>query len=230
MRLTSFCLSFAAPLFFTSPALGYHFEKSVPQRVARAIVSDLEFVEGIQSATAATSMHQRVFGNVSGADYLEWFNARVDGIGYALAVGEDRGATAYNDSDGGTRNHIVVTNWFAKPDLPQIARVAILFHEARHSEKSYDYWPHRKCPKPYIGEDGREVKSTMTGLPLAGEYACDSTPYGAYGVSVIMLKNIARACRTCNEKVLNDAAFYAIDQLKRMTRKTDRQRIIKDAR
>jgi len=227
MRYATLFFSFMGLIHLTSPAWGLSFEPSVPPSLARLINADLDFV-GRMQGSSASPMHLRIFGEVSGRSYLAWLNERVDKIGYEPASTHDRGATAYNDSKGGRRNHIVVTDWFARRDLPQIARVTILFHEGRHSEQPHSYWPHRKCPKPYLDRNGREIKSTYTGLPLAGEFACDSTPYGAYGVSVVMMMNIARGCRNCNEKILSDAALYAADQLKRMTKRSDRQKIFAD--
>lgn len=229
MRSTVLTTALVSLVLWASSAWGLSYEPSVPPQLAQRIRADLGFVELIRGGPA-TPLHRKVFGETLGTDDLIWFENRVERIGYTHAIGEQRGTTAYNDSADGQRHHIVVTDWFARPDMPQIARISILFHEARHSEESGAYWPHRKCPKPFRDANGREMRSSYTGLPLAGEYACDATALGAYGVSVIMLMNLAHSCQNCNEKVRNDAAFYAADQLQRLLLRSDRERIKDDAK
>jgi hypothetical protein len=60
------------------------------------------------------------------------------------------------------------------------------------------------------------VKSIWTGETLAGEPACDITPFGSYGSSMIMLKNVQKFCTNCTDKVKMDAGLYADDQFKRL--------------
>jgi hypothetical protein len=58
--------------------------------------------------------------------------------------------------------------------------------------------------------------SIWTGAKLEGQPACDSTQYGSYGSSTILLKNVALFCSNCNSKVKMDADLYATDQLGRI--------------
>ena len=51
---------------------------------------------------------------------------------------------------------------------------------------------------------------------MAGEYACDTTPFGAYGTGLVMLKNISKHCENCTDKVKMDAGLYADDHLRRI--------------
>jgi hypothetical protein len=92
----------------------------------------------------------------------------------------------------------------------------VVFHEARHTEISHGFWSHATCPTPYLGDDGKEIKSIWTGATLAGEPACDKTPLGSYGSSTLMLKNIQKFCTNCTDKVRMDAGIYADDQFKRI--------------
>ncbi len=121
-----------------------------------------------------------------------------------------------------------VTDNYIKFEHPQIARLMIIYHEARHTERENDNWTHATCPVPFIGEDGQEIKSIWTGARLAGEEACDNSPFGSYGSSTIMLKNISMFCENCNEKVKMDADIYAQDQLKRITNQKAKEDMKKD--
>lgn len=68
----------------------------------------------------------------------------------------------------------------------------VLFHEARHSEKEGNYWPHTKCPNPFLDKDGKPITAIWTGTPLAGLPGCDTAALGAYGSSLVMIKNIEK--------------------------------------
>lgn len=81
-----------------------------------------------------------------------------------------------------------LTNNFIKFSHPQIARMMVVFHESRHSEVKNRNWPHDDCPSPYVDENGKDIVSIWTGAQVAGMPACDSTPFGSYGSSTIMLK------------------------------------------
>ena len=100
---------------------------------------------------------------------------------------------------------------------PQVARMMVVYHESRHTESQNGNWPHDTCPTPFVDKNGNEIKSIWTGATLAGEAACDSTPFGSYGSSMILLKNIQKFCSSCTEKVKMDAGIYADDQFKRVT-------------
>ena len=60
------------------------------------------------------------------------------------------------------------------------------------------------------------MASIWTGAKLEGQPACDSTAFGSYGSSTILLKNVAKFCSNCTDKVKMDADMYATDQLGRI--------------
>ena len=72
------------------------------------------------------------------------------------------------------------------------------------------------------------ASSTSRVWSLAGEPACDSTPFGSYGSSTILLKNVQKFCKSCTEKVKMDAGMYADDQLKRVTDAQAKESIKRD--
>src|SRR6202023_2937082 len=78
-----------------------------------------------------------------------------------------------------------LTQNFIKFSHPQVARMMVVFHEARHTEVKNRNWSHAKCPKPFLGPDGQDMKSIWTGSKLEAQPACDITPLGSYGSSTI---------------------------------------------
>ncbi|HLD99810.1 MAG TPA: hypothetical protein VJB59_06100, partial [Bdellovibrionota bacterium] len=121
-----------------------------------------------------------------------------------------------------------LTENFVKFSHPQVSRMMVVFHEARHTEVKNRNFPHATCPVPFKDADGQDMKSIWTGATLAGEPACDKTPFGSYGSSLIMLKNIQKFCLNCTDKVKMDAGLYADDQFKRIIDQNAIQAIKKD--
>lgn len=105
---------------------------------------------------------------------------------------------------------------FVKFNMPQIARIMVIYHEARHTEAENGHWSHDYCPTPFLDENGQDIKGMYSGMKLEGEPACDSTYKGSYGSSTIMLKNIAKYCTNCSDKLKMDADIIVADQLNRI--------------
>ncbi len=123
---------------------------------------------------------------------------------------------------------IWLTDNYIRAEVPQIARLMLLFHEARHAEVRSGNWLHSHCPTPFLDENGREIVSIWSGGKLAGQEACDETPFGSYGSSTILMKNIARFCDNCAEKLKMDADLYATDQLQRISTPDAKTRMLQD--
>jgi hypothetical protein len=200
------------------------FERVVPAPVRQQMLKDLEFM-GSVSGRGSSPLHLATFGAVAGKVYADWFASRV------LRVGFDRdgssGAVAYVQYTVDP-NRMVLTENFTRFSHPQIARLLVVFHEARHTEASNSFWRHAHCPFPFVDDQGREIKSIWTGMPLAGEAACDMEATGAYGSSLILLANLAKFCANCNEKVKMDAELYARDQYLRITNPSAKRLIKQD--
>lgn len=161
---------------------------------------------------------------------MTWFGQRIRAFGYDNS-GTTGQAVAYNPTASGDpaqANYMMVTDYFVKGNQPQLARILVLFHEARHSEADHDYWEHVDCPVPYNDDAGQPIKSIFTGLPLAGQPGCDVTPIGAYGASSVMINNIGRFCTNCSEKIKSDADLYSRDQVNRLMNQADRQTLRND--
>lgn len=130
-----------------------------------------------------------------------------------------------------------VTQNFVEMNSPQIARMSVLFHEAKHTEynapeKEGDpdlrFWMHVKCPSPFVDEKNQERMSIWTGAPLAGVDGCDMVADGAYGTVVVMLKNISKYSTNTSEKLKADAEIYANDQQIRVTDAAAHEKLLKD--
>ena len=191
------------------------FEKNVPKDIRDQIVADLKFVGSIDGKETS-ALFAQIFGSLKGTDQLKWFRDRIKKIGLNSCGGPQSNAVACVIPMMGW-NRMFLTENYIKYSHPQVARLMVLFHEARHTEATNRFWGHATCPVPFRHANGTDVRSIWTGVLIEGEPACDVTPFGSYGSSTILLKNIARYCTTCSEKVRMDAALYAGDQINRLS-------------
>lgn len=185
------------------PAFSPRFDSAVPESLRAQILEDILFAQGLHGESSSP-LHLQVFGSVDGSNYLAYLNERIKKVGIGDAGG-DPAVLAYAHGLF-NRRKMWFTPSYLKGDYPGIRRVEILIHEARHAER--EGWPHERCPTPFKDEKGEDFR-TKGGELLAGTYACDDTPVGAYGVGIIMLKNIEKFCETCAPKVRMDAKIYA---------------------
>lgn len=195
---------------FAAQAL--EFSKDVPKDIQQQMTADLTFIGQI-TGQGSTKLHRDIFGEVSGQGYNQFFTSRIVYVGMD-SCGNPNAVACVSPMRGSDK--MFLTNNFIKFSHPQIARMMVVFHESRHSEVKNGNWPHDDCPSPYVDENGKDIVSIWTGAKVAGMPACDSTPFGSYGSSTIMLKNIAKFCTNCSDKVKMDANIYADDQLNRI--------------
>lgn len=206
------------------PAGALTFDRNVPKATQEQLLSDLQAIEQVRGSTWS-ALHGSVFGELNGSVYSNWFRSRVLRVGYDPSTAG--GAVAYV-APFSDPSRMVLTGNYTRFSHPQIARLMVVFHEARHTETQNYHWPHARCPVPFVDESGEEIKSIWTGLPLAGENACDSRLGGAYATTVILLGNISLYCETCSEKMKMDAEIYGRDQLKRVINRQAADEIKKD--
>lgn len=193
-------------------APGFTFDKDVPADIQKQMLADLAFIKGL-AGEKATALHKKIFGAVSGADYAKFFETRVSAIGMNSCGGGNAVACVIPFRDP---SKMWLTQNFIRFSHPQVSRMMVVYHEARHTETKNWNWGHATCPTPFRDENGKDMKSIWTGATLAGEPACDETPLGSYGSSTIMLKNISKYCVNCTDKVRMDAGLYADDQMGRI--------------
>ncbi len=203
---------------------GYTFDSNVPKPIQEQVRGDLAFIGGIQGG-AGSKLHQQIFGGVDGPGYTRFFESRVRGIGMNSCGGGNAVACVIPFL-GSSR--MWLTQNYVKFSHPQVARMMVVFHESRHTEVRNGNWSHAYCPDPFRDASGKDMTSIWTGARLAGEPACDSTPFGSYGSSMIMLKNIQKSCANCTDKVKMDAGIYADDQFNRVTDSGARRQIQDD--
>jgi len=187
-------------------------DADVPQDIQAQLAQDMSFMETVNGAEAS-ALHKKIFGPVNGVNYVKFFESRVKSIGINGCGSGNAVACVQPYADP---SKMWLTQNYIKFSHPQIARLMVVFHESRHTETQNGNWHHATCPTPFVDAQGNEIKSIWTGSSLAGEPACDSTPFGSYGSSMILLKNIQKFCTTCTGKVRMDAGIYADDQFKRI--------------
>lgn len=203
-------------LVCTSFSFGYEFGKEVPQKIKNQVTQDLKTVSSFKSTTSS-SLHKEIFGELEGKNYMEWLESRITRIGLNDCGSDGKAVACVIPMLGASK--IWLTKNYTELDHPMIAKVSVLYHEARHTEVDQGYWSHARCPKVFKNEKGNDVTSIWTGAKLAGRPSCDITPYGSYGSALIMLKNIQKFCDNCGEKVKMDAGIYADGHLDRITGK-----------
>jgi hypothetical protein len=172
-----------------------------------------------------TPLYQKIFGRFDGQASSRWFFDRVSDVGQNLCTTDSAVACVLSAWDG----WIFLSPNYTKFQHPTVARLMVLFHEARHNERENRNWPHAKCPSNFVDENGQPVKSNWTGEPLAGELACDLEVDGSYGIATILLLNIAYRCDDCSAADRHDAEVYGLDQLRRIIWKPAQDAILKDA-
>ncbi|MEZ0391171.1 MAG: hypothetical protein ACAH59_03075 [Pseudobdellovibrionaceae bacterium] len=210
MRLKTIISSLVVLGSLSAQAL--QFDQDVPEKIQKQMLEDLAFTYQIQGSKQ-TPYHQKIFSGLSGDKYKTFFESRIKSVGVDSCGG---GAAVACVQPFFASDKMWLTENFIKFSHPQVARTMVVYHESRHTEKINLFWSHNNCPTPFVDENGKEMKSIWTGAPLAGEPACDSTAFGSYGSSTIMLKNISKYCENCFEKVKMDADLYATDQLGRI--------------
>ena len=197
---------------FEKPGKGFTFDRDVPADIKSQMLADLAFMKSIKGS-GATPLHQQIFGQVDGATYYDWFDKRVTAIGMN-SCGSAKAVACVIPFRNPTK--MWLTQNFVKFSHPQVSRMMIVYHEARHTESENGNWSHATCPDPFNDADHNPMVSIWTGATLAGEPACDVTPLGSYGSSTILLKNIQKFCASCTDKVRMDAGLYADDQMGRI--------------
>ncbi len=211
-------------LSVTSSGFGYTFDSNVPKEIQQQITQDLDAIKTI-GGEKSSPLHQKIFGKVDGPAYVQFFESRVKGVGMNSCGGGNAVACVIPFFDS---TKIWLTKNYTQFSHPTIAKMMVVFHEARHTERQNGNWGHATCPTPFLDADGSEMKSIWTGASLAGQPACDVTPLGSYGSSTIMLKNIEKFCTNCTEKMRMDAGIYSADQLKRVTDAKAKAEMIQD--
>jgi hypothetical protein len=181
------------------------FDSNVTANLRKQVMGDFELMQNM-GASRESPIHQEIFGKVDGSNYLQWFQQRVKYFGFSSCGGPSAVACVKPQY----LNKIWVSGNYTGINHPQIARLMTLYHEARHTEKDKDNWPHAKCPRNF------PYRSIWTGKRLAGNYACDSTVYGSYASASVLLNNISKFCESCSEKTKQDAKIYSDDQVKRV--------------
>jgi len=204
----------AGPVPSATPANFPSFSRKVPRKLRRQILEDIAFIQAVEGS-GATPLHKKIFGPapVNGRIYLNFFTSRVKSITVGDCGGGPSAIACVLEE---APKQMMLGAGYIEFNCPQIARLDTLFHEARHTETRHDGWPHAFCPTPFKDEQGNDVRGLFSGKLMAGLDACDSTPFGSYGFSLIMLKNIQKFCVNCTEKVRMDAGFYGDDNFKRM--------------
>ena len=222
-RLTLLLPVLAFVLSTTAAQASLQFDSDVQPALKAQILEDFSFIQSIKSIRA-TPLHQKIFGDVDGANYFEWFTKRV----FSVGLNDCGSSSAVACVIVSVPNKIWMTPNYTKFSHPQIARLSVVYHEARHTESENGKWSHATCPTPFKDAKGNNMQSIWTGALLEGKPACDVTAFGSYGSATIFLKNIGLNCSNCSEKVMADANLYGNDQLGRIVDAASKKNMMLD--
>ena len=123
--------------------------------------------------------------------------------------------------DSPRRGMIYLGKQYNSLKVPQIRRLATLVHEARHSDCPVA--PSADQLKNFFssGERGGSTCNYShavcpAGHALEGLEACDTLPWGAYGVSAVFLDKIAKDCSSCSEEEKQLALIFSMETKSRV--------------
>ncbi len=205
-------LAAAAILLSGISVLALSYDSDVPKTIQSQMASDLKFISTVVG-NGQTPLHAEIYTAVSGKAYQNFFETRISSVGLDDCGGGGAVACVQPSFDP---HKMWLSPNFTNHDTPQMDRIDIIFHEARHSESEHGFWNHDDCPVPFLDDKGQDIRGSQSGIKLEGLPACDSTPYGSYGSSTIMMKNIVKYCANCSEKVKMDAQMLVDEMMLRM--------------
>ncbi|MFZ3229549.1 MAG: hypothetical protein WA160_05045 [Pseudobdellovibrio sp.] len=217
-------LLISVTLLLVVQAKAVKFDANVPQNIQTQMVDDLAFMSQL-TGNSSTPFHKAIYGTVDGTTYKNFFESHITSVGLSACGG---GFAVACVQPFFNPNKMWLTENFIKFNHPQVARLMVVYHEARHAETNHGNWGHDTCPTPFLDVDGKDMASIWTGAKLEGQPACDSTELGSYGSSTILLKNISKFCSNCNDKVKMDADIYSTDQLGRIDRPEVKKAMLAD--
>lgn len=194
------------------------FMSGVSQEARENLLTDMKFIKSIEGS-GGTEVQLKVFGEVNGSNYERYISDRIRYVGSDDCGGTSTVYACVKPTPGVRTSTMWITNNFSPDQMPQVFRVSLLIHEARHVDTEYNNWAHDKCPIPFRNSDGSDVVGIISGKKMEGHDACDRTMYGSYGVQTVFLKNLNASCTNCNEKVKDDARIYGSDMRKRILTK-----------
>lgn len=191
------------------------FQADVPLELREQVVLDLKRLDSLEYSRVTPFFERLFFWNQSNASrshneatsLLNWFEERIRTIGMV----HDRHVSE-------TVTHLVdirepsvmrIAPLYFADERPQIVRIGLLLHEARHSEAEGSHYPHASCPSPFVDSEGKDVRGLWSGLKMERRGACDSRWDGSYGLTAIFLANVSLYCANCSDEDRSQAKIYA---------------------
>lgn len=160
---------------------------------------DLDLISYLKF-TATAPLFQRFFQPSNAIGLQNFIEKRVHKISWEPNAPE--GVTAAANGNG----ILFLTREYAD-NYPQIARISVIIHEAKHLEP--ETWDHQWCRQPYLFQLD-QLLYRIPELNQVSVKACDRTELGAYGIQYTFLRAIAESCSNCTDKIKMDARLYSV--------------------
>lgn len=200
--------------------------ESVPAPVITSLQNTFALIRDLRG-TASSRLHDGIFGAIDGQNYLRFVSERIEEIAYE-PIPHSNTQVAF--VRGAEPTVLYITSNTDASRVPLIYFLDVLVHEARHAEHGVLSYAHVSCPIPFVDFEGNEVRGIITGNPIAGRRACDTTADGPYGIVATLMKNIEHQCETCTEKVRMDAKLFGDDDARRVIDRSSYNELREDIR
>jgi len=221
LGISIFVLGHSTSVFAMGKKTGLpDFSSSVPISIQNQVVQDLKFIYAYPEYPGAGPLHQELFGTISGKNYEKFFSDHINTIDSGDCAG-GKGVMACALGVFGIFKRMWLTSSYGVGSQPQVYRISILFHEARHTESVNNNWSHISCV-----ELQKDVRNRVYGSHnLYGQEACDDVSRGSYGLQVVLMSNLAANCKDCSSKFKMDALWNAGHYLERVIDSHARQEL-----
>jgi len=169
-----------------------------PQNVQELFNLDHHFLTSLQGSQGS-DLHQLLFhGPVNGVVYTKYLDQRIT----QAQIGDCNSAQAFACWRSDSPHTMIYPQASLASNPPQMMRIMVLAHEAKHAEPDQDHFAHVNCSAAVLYNLGVLV-------PIVGTHNCDNDLKGAYGTSLVLLKNIENFCANCTDKIKQDADLYS---------------------
>ena len=186
---------------------------TISDQVRNSVLKNLNFLASLKFEKTSP-LFNFFFGEHGSVSLMEYLNSNIDNFYYDPRLSGFRAPTGSADGNRGVGFGVN----YLQSHFSRVEKASGIIHEARHNQGPFQ---HELCPPDFR-------YSSTSGVRLAGLPACDTTPFGAYGVQIIFLRNVARYCSNCDLETKRAAREVAENALHRILDRQARETLVDD--